>query len=97
MGNFRLSGMALLIAAIVSFPALESAFVDHTLDARSALIRFAIALVLAMGAIAVVESVVANYRAHNILQQRAKADAELLAKAESAMRRRAEDRGASAR
>lgn len=65
MMRFRITGTALVAATVLSSPALLAAFVEHTLDLRTALIRFVIALAFAVVGLTVIESIVAAYRTSN--------------------------------
>jgi hypothetical protein len=68
MSKLKLTGPALLIALFVSLPALRDGFIDHTLPVSAMLIRVGLAVLFAMAAVAVVSSVIDNYRLQNLLR-----------------------------
>ncbi len=66
MMRFRISGTALVAACVLSGPALMAAFVEHTVDVRTAVVRFAVALAFAVVGLTVIESIVQAYRSTNV-------------------------------
>jgi len=70
------------VAFLVSFPALQHAFVEHTLSMQNLLIRVGLAVIFGIVAVAVVSGVVDAYRLHNIVHRR---------NADMAARRKADD------
>ena len=65
----KLTGPALFVALLLSWPALEHGLVDGTLSTESMLIRVGVALVVAMIGRAFLSAVVDNYRLQNLLRK----------------------------
>ena len=86
MSRLKLSGPALIVALVVSWPALQHSMIDHTLSVQSMLIRLGLALLFSMVAFACLSAVVDSYRLQNVLRRRREEAA--------APRRRADDEAA---
>lgn len=69
MTRMKLTGPALFVALLLSWPALEHGLVDGTLSTESMLIRVGVALVVAMIGRAFLSAVVDNYRLQNLLRK----------------------------
>jgi hypothetical protein len=70
MIRFRLTRSALLLACAISAPSLFDAFMRHTIDPTSAVLRFALAVIFSVVAVGVVSSVVEGYRVLNAVKAR---------------------------
>jgi hypothetical protein len=68
MIRFRLTRSALLLACAISAPSLFDAFVGHTIEPTTAVLRFAMAIVFSVVAVGVVTSVVEGYRVVNAVK-----------------------------
>jgi hypothetical protein len=69
MSRLKLTGPALFIAILASWPALEHGLFDHTLSIETMLIRVGIAIALTMIGQAVLASVIDNYRLQNVMRK----------------------------
>lgn len=72
MSRLSLSGTALFVALLVSWPAIQHGVIDGTLPLEDTLIRVGIAIALAMIAQAVLGSVIDSFRVQNLARQRQK-------------------------
>ena len=86
MSRLKLTGPALLVTLVVSWPALQHSVIDHTLPLQSMLIRLGLALLFSMVAFACLSAVVDSYRLQNAVRRRREEAA--------APRRRADDEAA---
>lgn len=69
MKKLTLTGPALFIALLVSWPALQHGLFDHTLSIQTMLIRVGIAITLAMVGQAFLASVIDSYRLQNVMRK----------------------------
>ncbi len=69
MSRLKLTGAGLLLALVVSWPAIRNALIDHTLAMSAMFIRLGIAVVLVMVGQAVLASVVDSYRLQNMIRR----------------------------
>lgn len=65
----KLTGPALFVALLLSWPAIQHGLLDGTLSTPEMLVRVGIALALAMIGRAFLAGVVNHYRLHNLLHK----------------------------
>jgi len=70
MSRLKLTGTALFVALVVSWPALQHGLIDDTLSLTAMFIRLGVAVALAMVGQAVLGSVIDNFRLQNIIRKR---------------------------
>lgn len=69
MRGLKLSGAGLLLALVVSWPAIQHGMIDHSLAISAMFIRIGIAVALVMIGQAVLASVVDSYRLQNMIRK----------------------------
>lgn len=69
MSRLKLTGAGLLLALVVSWPAIRNGLIDHTLAISAMFIRIGIAVVLVMVGQAVLASVIDSYRLQNMIRR----------------------------
>lgn len=70
MSRLKLSGPALFVALLVSWPAIQHCVFDHTLSAESMLLRIGLAVLFSMAASACLSAVIDTYRLQNAVRRR---------------------------
>ena len=69
MRGLKLSGAGLLLALVVSWPAIQHGMIDHSLAISAMFIRIGIAVALVMIGQAVLANVVDSYRLQNMIRK----------------------------
>lgn len=69
MSRLKLTGAGLLLALVVSWPAIRNGLIDHTLAISAMFIRLGVAVVLVMVGQAVLGSVIDSYRLQNMIRR----------------------------
>jgi hypothetical protein len=86
MSRLKLSGAGLLLALLVSWPAIQHGMFDHSLAVSAMFIRIGIAVALVMAGQAVLASVIDSYRLQNMIRKNRQETAEMKATQQAAER-----------
>ena len=77
MSRLKLSGAGLLLALLVSWPAIQHGMFDHSLAVSAMFIRIGIAVALVMVGQAMLSSVIDSYRLQNMIRKNRQETAEI--------------------
>jgi hypothetical protein len=69
MSRLKLTGGGLLLALVVSWPAIQHGMLDHSLAVSAMFIRIGIAVALVMVGQALLASVIDSYRLQNMIRR----------------------------
>jgi len=86
VSRLKLTGAGLLLALLVSWPAIQHGMFDHSLAISAMFVRIGIAVALVMVGQAVLASVIDSYRLQNLIRKNRQETAEIKAAQQAAER-----------